>query len=129
MADSSLAHSAYAVLAAAVLAAHLVWILWVVFGAVLTRNRRGLTWFHIVSLAYSVVIDSGPWTCPLTALEQALQARAGMTPYRQGFIVHYLEALIYPNVPDAVVTWAAVAVCAANAAVYVARFRHGPRPT
>ena len=113
----------YAILAGAVLAGHLLWILWVIAGAAFTRNRPRLAWVHIASLAYSVVINAGPWPCPLTALEQALQAKAGMTPYRQGFLLHYLEALVYPSVPEAYVTWGAAALCAVNAILYAARFR------
>jgi Protein of Unknown function (DUF2784) len=45
-----------------------------------------------------VVIDAGPWPCPLTALEQSLQAKAGMPPYRQGCVIHYLAALVYRDV-------------------------------
>jgi hypothetical protein len=113
----------YAILSALVLAAHVTWILWVILGALLTRGRPRLAWFHIASLIYSVVIDAGPWLCPLTGLEQSLQAKAGMTPYRQGCVIHYLEALVYPDVPEAVVTWGAVAAFVANAGVYLARFR------
>jgi hypothetical protein len=100
-----------------------MWILWVIFGALLTRGHPRLAWFHIASLVYSVVIDAGPWPCPLTALEQIFQAKAGMTPYRQGCIVHYLDALVYPDVPEAVVTWGVVAAFVVNAGVYVVRFR------
>jgi hypothetical protein len=46
-----------------------------------------------------------------------------MTPYRQGCVIHYLEALVYPDLPEAVVTWGAVAAFVVNAGVYLARFR------
>lgn len=114
----SMDRGSYALLAGLVLATHLTWIAWVIFGAALTRNRRKLACFHIASLIYSVVIDAGPWPCPLTRLEQALQTRAGMTPYRQSFLVHYLEAVVYPDVPEQFVTYGAIGVGVANGLVY-----------
>lgn len=94
----------YVILAAVGLAAHVLWIVWVILGTLLTRGRRSLVWFHIDPLVYTVVIDAGPWPYPLTAFEQSLQAKAGMTPYRQGCVIHYLEALVYRDVPQATVT-------------------------
>src|SRR5579864_2651144 len=40
----------YIALAAGVLFLHILFILWVVFGALLTRSRPWLRWFHIASL-------------------------------------------------------------------------------
>jgi hypothetical protein len=112
-------------LAAAVLIAHLLWILWVILGALASRRYRALTWPHILSLGYGIVIEIGPWPCPLTALEQHLQRRAGITPYTQSFLVHYLEALVYPDVPAALLAGCAVAVCSFNLCVYAIRFLRG----
>jgi hypothetical protein len=40
----------YSALAAAILALHLLFILWVVFGATVTRRRPVLRWLHLGSL-------------------------------------------------------------------------------
>jgi hypothetical protein len=45
-----LASNFYSVLAVSVLFLHALFILWVVFGALLTRSRPILRWLHIVSL-------------------------------------------------------------------------------
>jgi hypothetical protein len=111
--------------AVGVLALHLGWILWVIFGCLVTKGRPRLAALHVVSLLYSIAIETGPWPCPLTRWEQAAQARAGLTPYEQDFLVHYLEAVIYPGVPPALLAAAAVAVCAFNLAVYLWRWRRG----
>ena len=111
------------VFAGATLFVHLLWIIWVIFGAFFTRGRPRLTWFHIGSLIYGVVIDAGPWECPLTALEQYLESRAGITPYRGGFIVHYLDALVYPDVPQTSIAAAAVLVLLVNGFVYWRRLK------
>ena len=57
-------------LAVVALALHLLWIVWVIFGCLVTRNRPLLRWFHILSLLYGILIEIGPWPCPLTIAEQ-----------------------------------------------------------
>jgi len=111
-------------LAVAVLTLHLLFILWVVGGALLTARRRILRWLHIICLVYSILIEALPWPpCPLTVLEGWLEARAGVTPYHGSFLVHYLEAAVYPDVPVAWLIAGAVAVCAFNLGVYAFRYR------
>jgi hypothetical protein len=112
----------YAILAAAVLGIHLVWIAWLIFGWLVSRNRPVLRWLHFGSLIYGIVIEISPWPCPLTLLEQWLESRAGMAPYRGPFLVHYLDALVYPNVPETVLVPIAVAVCAVNLYLHARRF-------
>lgn len=109
--------------AAAVLAVHLLFICWVIFGAVFTRGHRILTGLHIGSLIYAVIIEGGPWSCPLTGLEDYLRLRAGAPTYREPFLVHYLEIIVYPNVSELLLFWCAVAVCAVNLLVYGIRLR------
>jgi len=115
-------------LAIAVLALHLAWCAWVVFGWLFTRGRPWLRWAHIGTLLYSIFIESAPIPCPLTLAEQWCEARAGIAPYREPFLVHYLEAAIYPDVPLAVLVPVAVVVCLILLGIYVRRFlrRTGP---
>jgi len=108
-------------LAAIVLALHLVWILWVLTGVLFTRGRPWLTAFHLASLVWGIIVEIGPWPCPLTMAEDWLEARAGMQPYSGSFIVRCLDKIIYPNIPVPVIIWSAVAVCAANLAIYAWR--------
>jgi hypothetical protein len=110
--------SPYQVMAGLVLAGHLAWILWVILGAFLTRGQPRLAWFHVASLVYGIVIEAAPWPCPLTLLENWLEARAGITPYTGGFLVHYLDALVYPDVSLVVLVWCAVGVAAINLGIY-----------
>lgn len=113
----------YEYLSVAVLAMHLAWILWVICGALATRHRPSLRWFHIGSLIYGILIETLLWPCPLTIAETWLQARAGLTPYRESFLVHYLQKMIYPDVTQELLTWCASAVCLFNLGIYAARFR------
>ena len=109
----------YRAMAVAVLTLHLIWILWVIGGALLVRRWRGLRWLHVISLVYSVLIEALPWPpCPLTVLEGWLEARAGITPYRGSFLVHYLEVIVYPDISVSWLITGAVVVCLLNLAVY-----------
>jgi len=118
----------YQTLTVAVLAVHVLWILWVIFGVLFTRRRRLLRALHITSLVYSILIEVLPWPpCPLTVLEQWLEDRAGIVSYHEPFLVHYLDALVYPNVPVGLLVGCAVAVCLFNLVVYV--FRYARRDT
>ncbi len=114
----------YRALAVAVLAFHLLWVGWVIFGTLVTRRRRALRVFHIASLVYSIFIEIAPWPpCPLTLLEQWLEARAGLTSYHGSFLLHYLDMVVYPNVPVNLLIACAVAICAFNLGIYVWRYR------
>ena len=108
-------------LAALVLAFHLVWILWVIFGAVWTRGRPWLTAFHIASLVWGMTAEAGPWPCPLTLLEDHFESAAGLRPYAGGCLVHYLDRIVYPNISVRVIVGCAIVVCAANLLIYVRR--------
>lgn len=110
-----------------VLALHLAFILWVIFGALFTRGRPVLRRVHIVSLVWGLVIEIFLWTCPLTFAENCLEQRAGIVPYQGGFLLHYLDALVYPNVPPLLLTVAAVVVVAVNVAIYWRRSRRTAR--
>ena len=115
----------YAVAAALVLAIHLVWLVFVATGVLFTQGRPWLTVMHAGALFWGIAVEIGPWPCPLTTLEQRLQEQAGMATYEQPFLVHYLERLVYPDIPVNLLVTAAVGVCVLNLAVYAFRIeRH-----
>lgn len=111
----------------AVLALHLTWVLWVIFGALFTRGRATWTWFHVASLVYGIVIEVTAWPCPLTLLENALRVKAGLPASGDPFLHRCLEALVYPDVSPLVLVPAAVSVCTANLLVYAWRCRQALR--
>jgi hypothetical protein len=113
----------YSALAAVILGLHLLFILWIVFGAVVTRRRPLLRRLHLTSLAWGILIEILPWTCPLTWAENWLETQAGIAPYQGGFLLHYLDALVYPNIPPGLLTGLGVAVCAVNLGVHARRLR------
>jgi hypothetical protein len=113
-----LASSLYSALAISVLFLHALFILWVVFGALLTRSHPILRWLHVGSLVWGILTELLPWPCPLTVLENWLEAKTGVQPYHGGFLLHYLDKLVYPDISATVLTIAGVIICALNLAFY-----------
>ena len=117
----SVAPGMYRAIAVGVLSLHATYIAWVIFGAFLTRGRRWLAGLHVTTLVYGVIVEiSGLW-CPLTALENWLEVRGGASGYRGPFLLHYLDALVYPDVPPKLLMASAVAVCFLNLCIYARR--------
>jgi hypothetical protein len=109
----------YRVLAAAVLLAHLGFILFVVAGAALVVRRPRLLPLHVAAVAWGVAVEVTGAACPLTALENRLRLLAGTAGYAGSFLDHYLLALIYPAGLTRGMQWAlAGAVLALNAVLY-----------
>ena len=113
----------FTALAAGVLFLHAIFIFWVVFGAFFTRSRPVLRWLHIVSLVWGILTELAPWPCPLTTMEDWLEKQAGVQPYQGGFLLHYLDAFVYPSVSSTVLAIAGVTVCVLNLGIYARRFR------
>lgn len=107
----------YKALATLVLFVHILFIVWVVLGALLTRSRPVLQVLHIASVIWGVLTELFV-PCPLTLLENWLEQRAGIEPYQGGFLLHYLDKLVYPDLPASLLVAAAVTVCVLNLAYY-----------
>jgi len=87
----------YALAAALVLAFHLAFVLFVVFGALLLLRRPRLAWLHLPAAAWGVFVEVTGRGCPLTLLENLLRLRAGLSGYAEGFLEHYIVWLLYPD--------------------------------
>jgi hypothetical protein len=119
-----LAIRAVILLAVLVLLVHLAWLGVVSFGAIWTRGRPLLTALHILALLWGIVVELSPWPCPLTLAESYFEAGAGLPAYQGSFLVHYLDAIVYPSLPAWIVTSAGVAVCVLNLAIYGWQWRN-----
>ena len=111
-------------LASLVLAIHLLWILWVILGAIWTRWRPFLTALHILSLTWGIAVELSPLPCPLTITEQFFEQKAGAEAYRGAFLAHLLDSLVYPNLPEKLLIVVGVAVCTINIGLYIRRYRN-----
>ena len=112
----------YRMLAVSTLLLHGLFILWVIFGALVTRSRPLLRWFHIASLVWGILTELLPWPCPLTLLENWFEVKARVEPYRGGFLLHYLDKLVYPDISATLLTVIGVLVCSVNVLLYARGF-------
>jgi hypothetical protein len=114
---------AYLILADAVLIVHLLYIAWVIFGTLFTCKRPWLGAIHIATILWGIIAETTSAPCPLTVAENWCEARSGVAPYHGPFLLHYLDAILYPNVPAALLITVAVVICAFNLGIYVWRLR------
>lgn len=106
------------ILASVILAIHLLWILWVIFGAFWTRGRLFLTAFHILCLTWGIIVEVSSLPCPLTIAEQFFEQKAGAQTYHGAFLTHLLDKVVYPDLSDALLTGVGVAICVVNLVLY-----------
>lgn len=109
---------AYTTAATIVLILHALFIAWIALGFLFTRSHPILRWFHIASLCWGILVELLPWTCPLTFVENWLESRAGIEPYQGGFLLHYLDKLVYPDISYTLLAAVAIIVCGANFVFY-----------
>ena len=107
----------------AVILVHLMWIVLVLIGVVWTRGRPVWTVLHLACLVWGIVVEVGPWPCPLSMLEDYLAARGGDNAVHGNFILHGVQSLIYPDAPYWLVTTAGVSACTIILIVYAWRAR------
>ena len=106
----------YRFLADALLLLHFGIVLFVVGGLVLVVAGNALRWhwvngfwFRVAHVAAIGVIVAQAWlgrVCPLTVLESWLRVRAGSAPYTESFVQHWVERLLYHDLPFWVFTLA-----------------------
>ncbi len=86
----------------AVVVLHLLWIVFLILGALPGSRWAWVKWTHLAALAFSIALQAFGWICPSTHLEVWLRQTAGGMPYEGTFIRHYIESIVYaplsPNV-------------------------------
>jgi hypothetical protein len=118
----------FAAAADAVVAFHLAFILFAIFGGWLLLWRLRWMWLHLPALAWATWIELSHGICPLTPLENALRRHAGEAGYRGGFIDHYLLPLVYPpGLQPGEQRWLAALLLAINFAAYGTALRRARR--
>ena len=110
---------AYRLAADAVLVAHLAFILFAAFGALLALRRRWIAFVQLPAAAWGIFVEATGRICPLTVLENALRVRAGASGYGDSFVEHYLVPVIYPHgLTPSIQLALAAAIVALNVAIY-----------
>ena len=87
----------YEIAANLTLIVHFVFILFVVFGALLFFIATKIIFIHIPVLIWGSYIELTHSICPLTYLENWFLHKSNLTTYSEGFIQNYLVPIIYPT--------------------------------
>jgi len=103
---------------------HLLWILFIVFGALIGRLVAWVKWLHVGALTFSICLQLFDWICPLTYLEVWLRQRHDPAlGYAGDFFAHYVERLVYLQAPRETVLIATLVVVGLSAWAYRPRGR------
>ena len=89
--------STYAALAALIVFAHLVFVVFATLGGVLALRWPRVAWVHLPAAAWAAFVEFSGRLCPLTPLENALRRRAGLEDYSGDFIANYIFPVLYPE--------------------------------
>lgn len=108
----------FLVAADAVVALHLLWIVFLIAGAAGGVRWPWVKWTHLAALVFSVLLQAFGWVCPLTHLEAWLRAAGGAAPYEGTFIRHYLELLVYASLPPTAILLGTLLVIAISLWAY-----------
>jgi uncharacterized protein DUF2784 len=83
-------------LADALVIAHLGFTAFVVLGGFLTWRWPRAAFAHLPALAWGCWVEVSGTLCPLTPLENHLRQLGGEAGYKEGFLAHYVVAVLYP---------------------------------
>lgn len=110
----------YLIAADIVVIAHLLWILFLIFGALPGRRHKWIRRFHIGGLLFAFYIQIINWYCPLTYLEVWLRNMHDPSlSYSGSFIIHYVEQVVYVNLPSKIILVMTVGVSLISAYLYL----------
>jgi hypothetical protein len=87
----------YGLLADVIALVHILFVLFVMFGALFALRWPGAIWGHAPALIWGLIVEFGDLVCPLTPLETRLRVLSGEAGYREGFLSHWLLTVLYPD--------------------------------
>jgi uncharacterized membrane protein len=83
---------------------HFLWIIFLITGAFIGKKYRTVKILHIAGFSFAVIVQVFGWYCPLTYLEIWLRSKhEPLLTYRGSFIPHYVEKLVYIELPPGII--------------------------
>lgn len=109
----------YGILADLLVLLHFIWILFLLVGVVFALMGSRLAWVHLGGLVFSFFLNLFGWYCPLTYLENYLYSmKEAHTAYTSSFLAHYLEKIVYPDLPEKSIRLGEILFVVVNLMVY-----------
>jgi hypothetical protein len=87
----------YSLLANLVVLLHFTFVLFVLFGGLLTVKWPRIMWIHGPALLWACIVEFTGAICPLTPLENQLRLRAGEAGYENDFVSSWILPILYPE--------------------------------
>ncbi|MFN3479478.1 MAG: DUF2784 domain-containing protein [Thermodesulfovibrionales bacterium] len=112
----------FKILADIVVLIHFLWIVFLIFGAFVGVRIRLVKLLHIGGLIFAIFLQITGWYCPFTYLEVWLRSMHDpSTAYPGSFITHYIERLVYIELPQNLIFALTIILCLFNVWVYLRR--------
>ena len=109
----------YEIAANLTLIVHFVFILFVVFGALLFFVATKIVFIHIPAVIWGSYIELTHSICPLTYLENWFLRKSKLTTYSEDFIQNYLVSIVYPtNLSKDFQIYLGIAIIVVNMIIY-----------
>ncbi len=103
---------------------HFLWILFLMFGALIGKRHRVVKILHIGGMGFALLIQVFGWYCPLTYLEVWLRERHNPSEtYRGSFIINYVQKLVYIELSGKIILIATIFLVLISVWIYL----HIPR--
>ena len=110
----------YKIFADFVVLVHFLWILFLIFGALLGVRNKAIKYIHLSGLLFAILIQVFGWYCPLTHLEFWLRSRHNPSiAYAGSFIIHYMERLVYLEISQTGILLATIGLVIFNSWLYL----------
>ena len=108
---------------------HFLWIIFLIFGALIGRKYKWIKIVHIAGVIFALFIQVFGWYCPLTHIETWLRRMHDPTQsYTGSFIVYYAEKIVYIGVSQNVILIITIILAMVSAWIYLRKpEKHGPK--
>ena len=113
----------YKILADIIVLIHLLWIVFLVLGAIWGKSKV-IRVVHLSGFFYAIVLQIFGWYCPLTHLEVWL--RSSHDPaltYTGSFIIYYVEKIVYLELSKTTIFIFTIFLCMFNGWFYFRKIR------
>lgn len=87
----------YSLLADLIVLLHFAFVLFVLFGGLLTVKWPRVVWIHGLALLWGCMVEFTGTVCPLTPLENQLRMQSGEAGYEGDFVSRWLVPILYPE--------------------------------
>jgi len=113
----------YKIIADTVILIHFLWIVFLFIGAYLGSKYKLIRTFHLLGLGFALITQIFHLYCPLTYLELWLRKKHDPSLiYTGSFIIHYLEKIIYIEIPPLTILLSTILLFLFNGWLYLRKF-------